>query len=325
MGRVDRRDPRCQPLPRAKVESGRHFAEAGLTEGVSISSGRPPIADPGDPETQRHCMPALGPPVRDWVASDFPAMDGWEFRRAFLDAVGVTLMAKPVIPLEAWNRCYRTPDRPLKIPSPWLSTSRPTALELPSAWLVVDLTAAGTSKLSTIDPAPSGSPMVEDLIAKHHPSGIFCDAGGPAGSLLKNWSATGSRSPPCQPESMAKRADLLRRRHGRQPGSPRQPELTAALGGAVNGRSETPGPGPGSPRASTSLLWWLAPLRSGCREGSGRTQGIWSISEEIEKLRAKQQANGEPVSDVDPMNSSAPPVIPTGGGQGFISFKEFYR
>jgi hypothetical protein len=53
--------------------------------------------------------------------------------------------------------------------------------------------------------------------------------------------------------------------------------------------------------------------------------GIWSIREEVEKLRARQQANGEPAGDVvDPMNPSAPPVIPPGGGQGFISFEEFY-
>ncbi len=57
-----------------------------------------------------------------------------------------------------------------------------------------------------------------------------------------------------------------------------------------------------------------------------RGQGIWSVREMVEELRAKQQANGEPVGDVvDPMNPSVRPVIPPGGGQGFISFKDFYR
>jgi phage terminase large subunit-like protein len=71
---------------RAKVEEGRSRVELGVT-GASAYFGwsAPDDADPGDPETWRGCMPALGITVsEETVASDFETMQLAEFRRACL-------------------------------------------------------------------------------------------------------------------------------------------------------------------------------------------------------------------------------------------------
>ena len=320
--------PDASPYLWAKVESGRQFAEAGLTEGLCYFEwSAADDADPGDPETWRSCMPALGTPVREEsVASDFRAMDDSEFRRAYLNQ-WVTLMAEPVIPLEAWNVLSDTRS----------TTQDPIALAFDvtpdrsrAAIGVAGRRPDGRWHVEVVDHRPGTkwvAGRLEDLIAKHRPSGIFCDAGGPAGSLLDELERNGLEV-----------TAVSAREHGQACGifydavmegnlaHLGQPELTAALDGAVK---RSLGDAWAWSRKSSSID--ISPLVActialwGAGKAPERTQGIWSISEEIEKLRAKQQANGEPVSDVDPMNSSAPPVIPTGGGQGFISFKEFYR
>jgi phage terminase large subunit-like protein len=71
---------------RGKVDEGRARCETGVI-GSSAYFGwsAPDDADPGDPETWRACMPALGITVsRETVASDFETMDLPEFRRACL-------------------------------------------------------------------------------------------------------------------------------------------------------------------------------------------------------------------------------------------------
>ena len=71
---------------RGKVDEGRARCETGLT-GSSAYFGwsAPDDADPGDPETWRGCMPALGHTItEEVVASDFETMELAEFRRACL-------------------------------------------------------------------------------------------------------------------------------------------------------------------------------------------------------------------------------------------------
>jgi phage terminase large subunit-like protein len=71
---------------RGKVDEGRARCEMGVT-GSSAYFGwsAPDDADPGDPETWRACMPALGVTVSEaTVASDFETMELAEFRRACL-------------------------------------------------------------------------------------------------------------------------------------------------------------------------------------------------------------------------------------------------
>jgi phage terminase large subunit-like protein len=71
---------------RGKVDEGRARVEMGVT-GSSAYFGwsAPDDADPGDPETWRRCMPALGVTVSEaTVASDYETMQISEFRRACL-------------------------------------------------------------------------------------------------------------------------------------------------------------------------------------------------------------------------------------------------
>ena len=71
---------------RGKVDEGRARCEMGVP-GSSAYFGwsAPDDADPGDPETWRACMPALGVTVSEaTVASDFETMELAEFRRACL-------------------------------------------------------------------------------------------------------------------------------------------------------------------------------------------------------------------------------------------------
>ncbi len=71
---------------KGKVEDGRARCEMGVT-GTSayIGYSAPDGADPGDPETWRGCMPALGITVtEETVAADFETMELSEFRRAYL-------------------------------------------------------------------------------------------------------------------------------------------------------------------------------------------------------------------------------------------------
>ena len=66
-------------------------------------------ADPGDPETWRSCMPALGSTVtEDVVRSDFDSMALSEFSRAYLNR-WMTSHVDPVIPLDVWAD-LRDPD-----------------------------------------------------------------------------------------------------------------------------------------------------------------------------------------------------------------------
>jgi phage terminase large subunit-like protein len=71
---------------RGKVDEGRTRCDLGVT-GASAYFGwsAPDDADPGDPETWRACMPALGVTVSEQVvAADFETMELAEFRRACL-------------------------------------------------------------------------------------------------------------------------------------------------------------------------------------------------------------------------------------------------
>jgi Phage Terminase len=71
---------------RGKVEDGRAAAQMGLTDtSCYIGYSAADDEDPGDPETWRACMPALGVTVtEETVAADFQTMDLAEFRRAYL-------------------------------------------------------------------------------------------------------------------------------------------------------------------------------------------------------------------------------------------------
>jgi hypothetical protein len=69
------------------VDAGRAVAASGMTDGLAYFEwSAPDDAEPGDPETWRGCMPALGRTVDErTIAADMAAMAPAQFRRAYLN------------------------------------------------------------------------------------------------------------------------------------------------------------------------------------------------------------------------------------------------
>jgi len=169
----------------AKVEIGRQLAASRLTTGSayfewSAEDG----ADPGDPETWRSCMPALGVTVDEAaVAADFRALDVSEFSRAYLNR-WVVSMTDPVIPLELWARLVDTSSRALD----------PLALALDvspdrshAAIAAAGKRSDGLIHIEVVDHRAGTGWVPErlaELVKTHKPFGVFIDPAGPAGSLL---------------------------------------------------------------------------------------------------------------------------------------------
>jgi phage terminase large subunit-like protein len=96
--------PDGSPYLLERVERGRQAADASATEGVAYFEwSAEDDADPGDPETWRSCMPALGFTVtEDAVRSAQLSMARNEFARAYLNRWTSTL-GDSVIDLETWE------------------------------------------------------------------------------------------------------------------------------------------------------------------------------------------------------------------------------
>jgi hypothetical protein len=179
-------------------------------------------------------MPALGITASEAaVASDYRAMEVSEFRRAYLNT-WVTSMVDPVIPLATWNGLIDlnssaegsialafdvTPDR-----------SR-------AAIAVAGHRSDGLSHLEVIDHRPGTGWVVErmaELVERHRPSGVYCDASGPAGSLMaemqRSYIDVTAVSAKEHAQACGQLYDAATQRTMRHLGTL---ELTAALDGAV--------------------------------------------------------------------------------------------
>ncbi|MGD0312497.1 MAG: terminase large subunit [Acidimicrobiales bacterium] len=218
-----------------KVENGRKLAEAGVNEGICYFEwSAEDDADPADPETWRSCMPALGLTVsEDAVAADARSMDVSEFRRAYLNQ-WVTSMVDPVISMDTWNDLI----------DPKSTAQNPVSLSFDvtpdrsrSAIAVAGHRSGGEFHVEVIDHLPGTAWVPEriaELVRKHRPGGVFCDALGPAGSLVAELT-----------ELKVEVTQISAREHSRSCGlfydtvmeghlhHLGQAELTAALDGAV--------------------------------------------------------------------------------------------
>jgi hypothetical protein len=96
--------PHGSPYLLERVERGRQAVEAGLTRGLAFFEwAAADGADPGDTDTWRSCMPALGRTVtEEAVDAAFRSMSRHEFERAYLNR-WTTSMGEPAIDLEAWD------------------------------------------------------------------------------------------------------------------------------------------------------------------------------------------------------------------------------
>ena len=92
---------------KAKVDTGREFAEAELDRGVAYFEWSALAdADPGDPATWWSCMPALGHTVtEEAVQADYLSMDLPEFCRAYLNWWVPKAFGLQVIPAPDWESC----------------------------------------------------------------------------------------------------------------------------------------------------------------------------------------------------------------------------
>lgn len=177
--------PEDSPFLWSKVEAGRYRAAEGVREGTAYFEwSAAEDADPGDENVWWSCMPALGitTPI-EAIREEFGKMQLSEFRRAYLNQ-WVTALSDPVIPLEVWNGLADersemvgdlalafdvTPDRARS--SIAAAGQRPDGL-----WHVEIVDArAGTDWLPR---------KLVELVEAHGPSGVYCDPGGPAGSVL---------------------------------------------------------------------------------------------------------------------------------------------
>jgi phage terminase large subunit-like protein len=96
--------PEDSPYLWGKVERGRELAARGLNHSVAYFEwAAADDMDPGDPETWRSCMPALGETqTEESVRGYFESMELNEFERAFLNR-WKTALSDPVIPLSDWK------------------------------------------------------------------------------------------------------------------------------------------------------------------------------------------------------------------------------
>jgi hypothetical protein len=92
------------PFLWAKVQAGRQAVEAGLTDALAyLEWSAPADVEPGDSETWRRAIPALGRTIsEDTVRGAFQGMPRHEFERSFLNR-WTTAMGDPLIDLAHWE------------------------------------------------------------------------------------------------------------------------------------------------------------------------------------------------------------------------------
>lgn len=171
-----------------KVDRGRAAAEAGTTDGVcffewSAADG----LEPGDPETWRTCMPALGHTVPESaVRSDYLTTDLGEFTRAYLNRWTSAKAAPPIDP-GAWSATAKhdaVPDGRLVLgldiapnrAQGSLAVCDGTNIELLRAGAIVDELLSATVAICERNP---------DIEA------VWLDPAGPAGSLVPDLESAG--------------------------------------------------------------------------------------------------------------------------------------
>jgi hypothetical protein len=178
---------------RSKVDAGRELTQRGVNRGICYFEWSAEETDePGSVDTWKRCMPALKHPANpagttsvETVAADFASMDLPEFKRAYLN-LWDTRRGAGVIPDDDWAACLRRTSR----------VADPVALafDISPDHRSGAIAAAGVSTadpdavhVEIVDHRSGTSWMVDrlaELVARHHPSNLICDATGPAGSLL---------------------------------------------------------------------------------------------------------------------------------------------
>ena len=283
-----------------KVEAGRQLVEAG----VSMSSAyfewsAEDDADPGDPATWRSCMPALGHTItEDVVAADFAAMSTSEFQRAMLNRWVVSTV-DPVVPLETW---YGLIDQASSALDPLALAFDVTPDRSRSAIAAAGQRPDGRSHIEVVDHRPGTGWVVQrmaELVETHRPSGVYCDASGPAGSLMAEIERLGIEVVATSGKEHAQACGIFY--DAATQGTLRHlgtSELTAALDGA---KKRTLGDAWAWSRKTSSVD--ISPLVActlalwGANAGAG-PPGIWDLNEVVARMRGEAiEAQPDPVAN----------------------------
>lgn len=187
--------PGESPYLWGKVETGRALVDADVDQDIAYFEwSAPDDADPGDPDTWRACMPALGITVTEgFIASTFESMrehDLHGFRRAFLNQ-WVSSVLDPPIPLDLWAELADEGSQP----GPSVAFALDVQPDRSHAAIgVAGLRADGKMHVEVVEHRAGTGWVVgrlAQLVERHRPSGVWCDPRSPAGSLLHDLAAAG--------------------------------------------------------------------------------------------------------------------------------------
>lgn len=173
------------PLNRT-IDRGRLAVELGQRNGIAYFEwSASPDDDPGDPETWRRCMPALGATITEGVvAGAASAMTDGEFRRAFLNLK--TKADDRVLPIGAWNAVCglsATPAAPLVF-----------AIDINPERAAGAIVAASPGVAELIEYRNTTGWIVAravELSERHGRPRFVVDSGGPAASLVPELTRAG--------------------------------------------------------------------------------------------------------------------------------------
>ncbi|MFN0030292.1 MAG: terminase large subunit domain-containing protein [Acidimicrobiales bacterium] len=216
------------------VDAGRAHAESDLPTSLAhFEWSAPDDADPGDPAVWRGCIPALGytitqPVIADEYRAATATEDGLAlFRRSSLNQ-RTSQRADPPIPLDLWDACQADADRPPDGLT-WAVDVSPNQASAAIAvtWRRPD----GVPQVQLVDYRPGVAWLAARVSHLRSTWGgtWLLDARGASGSQAAGW--PGEIVTPAN----ARRAcvELEAAIHARQLGHFAQPELRAALEGAV--------------------------------------------------------------------------------------------
>lgn len=174
------------------VERGRAAVEAGVRSGVAYFEwSADPQADPDDPATWWSCMPALGHTVTEQVVAHARStMTLPEFRRAFLNIMD-SMRSDPVISVHDWSACEFQDSKPVDP----VALAFDVSPDRSTASIAAAGDAAGGGLHVEVVDNRSGFEWtlgrILEIVRRHNPSMVVCDAAGPAGSLIAPLTAEG--------------------------------------------------------------------------------------------------------------------------------------
>lgn len=179
---------------RGKVDLGRALIESGLDSRICyIEYSAPLDADPDDPETLLNTHPAVGHTIdADWVMSKRSAKDedslrGWE--RAWLGWWPQAKAPPKVIPLAAWEACYRAGGKPWKGTVCWAIDTSPNRETTSIAWAAQSTDPKARCHAELLEERLGTAGVVERMVqlrAKYGGNMIAMDGGGSAKSMKKD-------------------------------------------------------------------------------------------------------------------------------------------